>query len=154
MIAIRSPREFYAGAIYVAFGVMGLWFGWTYPMGTAGRMGGGYFPKVLSVILIVFGLIALFRGMRVSGQPLAPFRLKPVVFIPAACALFALLLEPVGLFGALFLLILLSAMASQEFRLSPEAVAGALALVCVCALVFVWGLSVPLPLVGRWFIGG
>jgi hypothetical protein len=45
MVAIKSPREFYAGAIYIAFGVAGLWLGWAYPMGTAGRMGGGYFPK-------------------------------------------------------------------------------------------------------------
>ncbi len=71
MVGIRSAREFYAGAIYIAFGLAGLWFGWAYPMGTAGRMGGGYFPKVLSAILIILGLLALARGLKVSGPRLA-----------------------------------------------------------------------------------
>ncbi len=152
MVTIRSPREFYAGAIYIAFGMLGLWFGWLYPMGTAGRMGGGYFPKVLSGLLILFGLIALFRGVTVSGQHLAPLRLKPLALIIAACSLFGLLLQPVGLIGALFLLTVMTAMASQEFRWSPVALAGALALVAACAGVFVWGLSVPMPLIGSWFV--
>jgi hypothetical protein len=150
MVAIRSPREFYAGAIYIAFGAAGLWFGWAYPMGTAGRMGGGYFPKVLAVLLIMFGLVALFRGVTISGRALAPMRAKPIVLILLACALFGLLLEPVGLIGALSLLIVMSAMASDAFRWSPAALAGALGLVGLCALVFVWGLSVPLPLLGSW----
>jgi Tripartite tricarboxylate transporter TctB family len=152
MVAIRSPREFYAGAIYIAFGILGLWFGWMYPMGTTGRMGGGYFPKVLSCLLILFGVIALFRGVTVSGEPLAPIRLKPLVLIIAACSLFGLLLQPVGLIGALFLLTVMTAMASQEFRWSPVALAGALGLVMVCAGVFVWGLSVPMPLIGTLFV--
>jgi Tripartite tricarboxylate transporter TctB family len=152
MVAIRSPREFYAGAIYIAFGILGLWFGWLYPMGTAGRMGGGYFPKVLSGLLILFGIIALFRGVTVSGEPLAPIRLKPLFLIIAACSLFGLLLEPVGLVGALFLLTVITAMASQEFCWSPVALAGALGLVVVCAGVFVWGLSVPMPLIGTLFV--
>lgn len=68
MVAIKSPREFYAGAIYIAFGVAGLWLGWANPMGTAGRMGGGYFPKMLSVLLIAFGLMALARGCSPSAS--------------------------------------------------------------------------------------
>lgn len=150
MAAIRSPREFYAGVLYLAFGAAGLWFGWAYPMGTAGRMGGGYFPKVLALLLIAFGLIALWRGVRVSGPPLAAIRFKSLALILAGCSLFGLLLEPVGLIGSLFLLIVMTAMASREFRWSPLALAGAAGLVAACALVFVWGLSVPMPLIGYW----
>ncbi|MGL5361383.1 MAG: tripartite tricarboxylate transporter TctB family protein [Bosea sp. (in: a-proteobacteria)] len=150
MLQLRSPREFYAGAIYIAFGAVGLWFGWAYPMGTAGRMGGGYFPKVLSVVLIALGLVALYRGLRISGPALAAIRFKPLLLILAACSLFGILLEPIGLIGALLVLIIMAAMASDQFRWSPVAIAGALALVAACALVFVWGLSVPLPLLGSW----
>lgn len=154
MAGITAPREFYAGAVYLAFGAAGLWFGWAYPMGTAGRMGGGYFPKVLSVLLIVLGVLAIARGMMVKGPGLSAIRLRPILAIPAACLLFAFLLEPVGLIGALFLLIVVSAMASEEFRWSPLALAGAVGLVGAIALIFVWGLSVPMPLIGRWFIQG
>jgi hypothetical protein len=113
MAAIRAPREFYAGVLYLAFGAAGLWFGWAYPMGTAGRMGGGYFPKVLSVLLIALGMLAILRSLTVDGPRLSAIKPRPVLMIPAACVLFGLLLEPVGLIGSLFLLILLSAMASQ-----------------------------------------
>jgi Tripartite tricarboxylate transporter TctB family len=154
MVVIRSPKEFYAGAIYIAFGLAGLWFGWAYPMGTAGRMGGGYFPKVLSVILIVFGLLALARGITVSGPALGGMNLRPLLLIAAACSLFGLLLEPVGLIGSLFLMIVMSAMASREFRWSPVAFAGAAGMVAACALIFVKGLSVPMPLLGSWLAGG
>ncbi len=154
MVAIKSPREFYAGAIYIAFGAAGLWLGWAYPMGTAGRMGGGYFPKVLSVLLIAFGLMALARGIKVSGPRLANINARPLLLIPAACALFGLLLEPIGFIGSLFLLIVMSAMASREFRWSLQALAGAVVMVVVCALIFVKGLSVPMPLLGSWLTGG
>lgn len=154
MVAIRSPREFYAGAIYIAFGVAGLWFGWAYPMGTAGRMGGGYFPKVLSILLIGFGLLALARGIKVSGPQLAAINFRPLLLISAACALFGLLLEPVGFIGSLFVLIVLSAMASREFHWSPKALAGAVGMVAICALIFVKGLAVPMPLLGSWLVNG
>ncbi|MGL4636435.1 MAG: tripartite tricarboxylate transporter TctB family protein [Beijerinckiaceae bacterium] len=150
MLQLRSPREFYAGAIYIAFGIVGLWFGWAYPMGTAGRMGAGYFPKVLSVVLMMLGVIALYRGVRVTGPSLAAFRIKPLLLILAACSLFGILLEPIGLIGALLVLIIMAAMASDHFRWSPMAMVGAVGLVAACALVFVWGLSVPLPLLGSW----
>lgn len=154
MVVVKSPREFYAGAIYLAFGLAGLWFGWNYPMGTAGRMGAGYFPKVLAGGLVVLGILALVRGVRIVGAPLDPIRLKPFLLIVSACSLFGLLIEPVGMIGALSVLILLAAMASQEFRWSGSALLGAAGLVAACSVVFVWGLSVQMPLVGSWFTGG
>ncbi len=154
MLKITSPKEFYAGALYLAFGAAGLWFGASYPMGTAGRMGGGYFPKVLSAILIGFGVIAIIRGVTIKGPAVEAIQLKPLVLILAACSLFGILLEPVGLIGALFLLIVMTAMASREFRWSPLALAGAAAMTGICALVFVKGLSVPMPLIGTLFAAG
>jgi putative tricarboxylic transport membrane protein len=154
MLQINSPRELCAGAIYLAFGAAGLWFGWSYPMGTAGRMGAGYFPKVLAALLIGFGVIAIIRGLRVRGPALEAFQLKPLVLILSACSLFGVLLEPLGLIIALFLLIVMTAMASREFRWSPAAIAGAAAMTAFCALVFVKALSVPMPLVGSWLMSG
>ena len=51
---------------------------------------------------------------------------------------------------ALFVLIMLSAMASRDFALDAKSLAGALALIAACALVFVKGLGVQMPLVGTW----
>lgn len=150
MHIVRSPKDFYAGLIYLGFGLAGLWFGAAYPMGTAGRMGAGYFPKVLSGLLVLLGLLAIIRALRVEGSPVGAIRWKPLLFILAGCSLFGVLLQPLGMPIALFILILCCAMASREFRWDARALAGALGMVAICALVFIKGLSVQMPLVGDW----
>ena len=150
MRIVRSPKEFYAGLIYLCFGAAGLWFGAAYPMGTAGRMGSGYFPKVLSALLLIFGAIAILRGLRVDGASVQVIRWKPLALILMGCSLFGLLLQPLGMPLALFILILSFAMASREFRWSVPALGGAMLAVAICALVFVKGLSVQMPLIGDW----
>jgi hypothetical protein len=152
MHIVRSPKDFYAGLIYLGFGLAGLWFGAAYPMGTAGRMGAGYFPKVLSGLLVVLGLLALYRGLRIEGAAVGAIRWKPLFLILAGCSLFGLLLQPLGMPIALFVLILCCAMASREFRWELRALAGAVGIVAICALVFIKGLSVQMPLVGDWLI--
>lgn len=152
MHSVRSPREFYAGLVYLAFGAAGLWFGAAYPMGSAGRMGAGYFPRVLSALLILLGILAVVRGLRIRGDAIATIRWKPLLLILAGCSLFGLLLQPLGMPIALFTLILCCAMASREFRWDPKALLGAVAAVAICALVFVKGLSVQMPLVGDWLV--
>lgn len=150
MRLLRSPKEFYAGLIYFGFGAAGLWFGAAYPMGTAGRMGSGYFPKVLAALLLIFGAIAILRSFRVEGASMEPIRWKPLLLILSGCSLFGLLLQPLGMPIALFILILCCAMASREFRWSAPALGGAVLAVAFCTLVFVKGLSVQMPLIGDW----
>jgi len=152
MHIVRSPKDFFAGLIYLSFGVAGLWFGAAYSMGTAGRMGAGYFPRVLSGLLVLLGLLAIIRALRVEGSPVGAIRWKPLVLILAGCSLFGVLLQPLGMPIALFILMLCCAMASREFRWDPRALAGALGMVAICALVFIKGLSVQMPLVGDWLI--
>ncbi|MBN8534419.1 MAG: hypothetical protein J0L51_10025 [Rhizobiales bacterium] len=86
MRIIRSPKDLYAGLIYLGFGAAGLWFGAAYPMGSAGRMGSGYFPKVLSALMLVFGVIAILRSLRVDGAPMLAIRWKPLALILLGCS--------------------------------------------------------------------
>ena len=150
MIRVSAPKELWAGLIYLGFGVAGLWFGAAYPMGSAGKMGSGYFPKVLATALVIFGLVSIARCFVLNGSAIKRVQVKPLVLILLACSLFGLLLEPLGMIIALFVLVMLSAMASRDFALDLKSLAGALALIAACALVFVRGLGVQMPLVGTW----
>jgi TctA family transporter len=83
---IRSPRDFFAGAIFLSFGLCAVFVGRDYPMGTALRMGVGYFPCVLGLLLFVglalfFGLLAsLFINRDCEPAPLLlGFVLGPMV---------------------------------------------------------------------------
>jgi hypothetical protein len=66
---IRSPKDFWIGLIYLAFGAAVLSVGWEYRLGTAGRMGPGYFPKVLAWLMIGLGVISLIRALTAKGEP-------------------------------------------------------------------------------------
>ena len=147
---IRAPKDFWAGLIYIGIGVTALWVGADYKMGTAGRMGPGYFPKVLGAILIVLGLLAILRSFVTKGEPVGAIIWKPLALILLACALFGLLLQPFGLIVSLLALCLVSAAASQEFKFDLKATAGLVALTIFCTLIFVKGLGVPMPILGTW----
>jgi hypothetical protein len=120
-------------------------------MGRASRMGPGYFPTVLAGLLMFFGALAALRGLRQQGEPFGHFAWKPALLILASTLAFGFLLLRAGLIIALIVLILGSASASSKFRFERNAVLMALALIALCALVFVKGLGLPIPLFGSWF---
>ena len=144
-------KDFWAGALYIAFGAAAMWIGRDYNFGTASRMGSGYFPMVLGGILVAIGVLSVLRAFIRPGDVVDALYLKPLLLIIGATVLFGLVLRQAGFVIALLALALISAMASQNFRLEVRAVAGLLLLIGLCALVFVKGLGLPLPLLGSWF---
>ena len=54
---IRNQKDFWAGLLFSAFGLFFSGFGTRYAFGDAARMGPGYFPTVLGVLLIVLGAV-------------------------------------------------------------------------------------------------
>lgn len=152
MAVIKNQKDLGAGLLYLAFGAVGFYIGRDYGMGQASRMGPGYFPTVLSSLLMLFGATAVARSF-ISKQPeqVGAFAWKAAAFVVASTALFGFLLAPAGLIVALLVLCLVSASASIYFKFEWKAVAALVVLVVFCALVFVKGLGVPMPLLGTWF---
>ena len=147
---IKAPKDFWAGVVYVGIGLSALWLGQNYPIGTASRMGSGYFPLVLSILLIFFGALSLLRSFRTDGEPIDAIALRPLVLVLGACTLFALLLPRMGVIVALLVMALVSASASAKFRFEIKAAACLVLLIASCVLVFVKFLGIPMPLLGEW----
>ena len=150
---IKSPKDFWTGVLYISFGAIAFWIARDYPFGTARQMGAGYFPSVLSCLLIFFGILALLRGLLKPGASLGRFAWKPAFFIIFSTLAFAFLLPRAGLLVALVVLIVGSALASKKTRFERNSVLIASGLVVFCVLVFVKGLGLPLQLFGSWFGG-
>jgi Tripartite tricarboxylate transporter TctB family len=148
---VRNPKDFWAGVIYVGVGLAAVLIGRNYAFGTGARMGPGYFPTVLGAILALFGAASLIRAFLVPGEPIGSIALKPLLLVTLSTVLFGYLLPRAGLIISLFALVLVSAAASEKFRFDWRATLGLVALVGVCALVFVTGLGVPMPILGSWF---
>lgn len=149
-LRVKSQKEFGSALLYGALGIVGFVIAGDYGFGTAGRMGPGYFPRVISGLLILGALVSLLRSLQRDGDPIGPVNWKALLLVAASVCLFGLLLTGAGLPLALAVLLLVSALASEHFALSVRSLAALVALVAVCTLVFVKGLGVPMPLVGSW----
>ena len=152
-LRIRSQKDFGAGLLYAAFGVAALMMARDYGMGTASRMGPAYFPTALGALLLLIGMVSLARAFLRDGKPIGVVAWKGAALVTAGTVLFGLLLRPAGLVPALVALILVGASASSRFRIEWRAGALMLVLITFCALVFVKGLGLPVPLLGHWFTG-
>lgn len=152
-LTIRGPKDFWAGLLYGGFGAAAVIIARDYSWGRGGRIGPGYFPTILGALLLLVGIASLVRAFVVRGEPVGAIAWKGAAFVTGATVLFGFLLRPAGLVPALLVLILASAAASSKFRFDWRAAVLMVALIAFCALVFVKGLGLPLPLLGPWFAG-
>ena len=140
---IRAPKDFWSGVMFCAFAVVAILAARGYSLGSAGKMGPGYFPLLLGGLLGILGVILIGRSLVLDGEPVPRFHLLPLAVIAVAVALFGLMIEPAGLVASLALLVVLSAWAGPQFRLT-ETVALAAALIVFSIGVFVYALGLSL----------
>ena len=147
---IRSPKDFWAGVLYIAFGLSAIVIGREYGLGTALRMGPAYFPAVLGAVLTLIGSISLVRSFLKPGEPVGGLALKPMILITVAILLFGFLVRGAGLVVVIPLLMITTAYGSIHFRWGASILL-AIGMTVFCVLVFSKGLGVPLPILGPWF---
>ena len=144
-MAIRNPKEFGSGILFAAFGIAAIGIGAAYPVGTAARMGPGYFPRGLGMILIGLGLILIVRSFRDQGSPIMVKDLRPILIVLGSVVLFGLTVSHIGLVLATILLVLVASTASHEYRWKESVVAAVLLAAFVVAA-FGYGLKLQLPI--------
>lgn len=145
MVRALISKDFLAGVLFIAFGLLGLWLGRTLDVGTASEMQAGYFPRLVCGLLVALGgllaAISLVRGDEVPDRAMW----RPFVFITLSSLAFALLLRPLGLVLTLLVTIVLACLAGRNVR--PLQVA-LLCLILIAANlgIFVLALHVVIPL--------
>jgi hypothetical protein len=150
---IKSQKDFWAGAMFTAFGLFFVGFGTQYSIGTAIRIGPGYFPTALGVIVILLGIVILVGGLsaKATAEKVDKFNWPTLLLILGPIVLFGLLLKPLGLIVSLLILIAISSYASHEFSWKATLINAAV-LILICLMVFVWGLKLEFPL-WPFFVG-
>ena len=143
---LRNNKDFFAGLLLLGIGALGFYLALGYPFGTAIRMGPGYFPRVLSVILMVFGLFVLIRGILSPEKVIGKWGWKPLAFITVALVAFGFLMERFGLIPALVVMFFVAALGGHEFRVVEVLILTVLMSVFAVG-VFVYGLGLPYPLI-------
>ena len=136
---VRAPGDFLAGVIFVTVGAASLFIGRSYRLGTLLSMGPGYFPRVIGILFTVLGLVIAIVALRVDGDKLGAWRLRPIVLVTAAIVAFGFCLERYGLVVASMVLVVVACFADRGRKI-PEAIGVAILLTLVAWVVFVEGL--------------
>jgi putative tricarboxylic transport membrane protein len=145
-VPLHDNKNFMSGLFFIGVGALGLFMAQDYPMGTALRMGPGYFPIVLSGMLILFGIYCLVQGLLKPEHLPGNWSVRALFILPIATVVFGLLMEHAGFIPALIALVLISAYAGSEFKLF-EVLALAIGLTIGSWALFIWGLGLPYPLI-------
>ncbi len=142
---ITAPKNFWAGLMFIAFGIGFALIARNYQMGTSVRMGPAYFPTVLGAILAVLGLVIFLQSFVVVGEKVPRFYFRPLILIVAAVVVFGVLLKPLGLVLSLAILVGVGAFGGFEFK-AKEVVILYVVLAIFSVMVFVKGLGLPIPI--------
>ena len=145
MIRIRDPKNLACAGLFIGLAIVLALSALSLPIGTAGRMGPGYFPLVLALILGGLGLLLALTSLRVDGEPISNFEWRGFLLITLAIVAFGATISRLGFIPAMVISVGISILASERFRLTT-AVSLIVCLVVFCWAVFVWGLGLPVRL--------
>ena len=144
---LRNKQDFWSGVMFVVLGI-GFALGATkYSMGTAARMGPGYFPFWLGVCLAVLGAVVALGALKEKAEETEVERFDfKILFIVIGSVVFTgVVLNTLGIYISVFLLVFLSSLASHEFSWKV-ALATGIFLVVFVWLAFIRGLGLIFPL--------
>jgi hypothetical protein len=146
-VKIRNAQDFWSGVMFVAFGLFFALYGQAnYGFGTSHRMGPGYFPIVLGVVLAGLGAVVLLQALRAAHRAGPPLRLdlRAVAWVLGSVVAFAFALPTAGLLVSIAVLVIVSMLGSHEFRWR-EALGVCSVMVAIVYLVFNLGLKMSVP---------
>jgi hypothetical protein len=138
-------KDFLAGSLYMAFGLLGLWLGRTLESGSADAMGAGYFPRLVCSLLLIIGASLAATSLMRGGEGVEPGHWRPFTLVTLSSLAFALLLHPLGLVLTLVLTIALACLAEGPVRPIPFLVLSSI-LIAANVGIFVLALRIPIPL--------
>jgi hypothetical protein len=154
-VKIKSQRDFWSGLMFLVVGIAFAWGAMGYSFGASARPGPGYFPFGLGLLLAALGAIVLFKALTIEtadGDPIGSVAWRPLLYIVGTVALFGWALPHLGMFIALPLLVVVAALAGDEFHWG-EVLLNAAILTAGSWVIFIWGLNLMIPL-KPWFMLG
>lgn len=153
---IKSQKDFFSGLMFLAVGLAFSWGASTYNVGTGARMGPGYFPLLLGILMSILGAAITFTALVVEtegGEPVGRWAWKPLALVLGANVIFGILLAGLpslrlpgmGLVPAIYGVVIVASFAADKFY--PKQVlilATALALLSYLAFIKLLNLQMPL----------
>lgn len=145
---IKSERDFWSGLMFIVVGAAFAWGSLNYSFGSSARPGPAYFPFGLGVLLAILGAMVLFKALTFEvegGDKIGPWAWKPLIMIVSTVAIFGWMLPHMGMFVALPILVIVAALAGDEFHWK-DAIINSIVLTAGSWVIFIYGLNLTIPL--------
>lgn len=124
---IKSQKDFFAGLMFIIVGAAFAIGAYSYSMGEGARMGPGYFPRLLGIVLAVLGSIILFKALTVAtadGDKVGSFAWKPMFCIIGANIIFGVCigglpmikLPALGMIVGIYALTFIASLAAEPYK--------------------------------------
>ncbi len=144
--SLRNNKDFLSGLLLIAIGLGAFLMALDYPFGSSRAMGPGYFPRVLAVIAIGFGVVLLVKGLRTCEAVKGLWGWRPLAWITISLFAFGGIMDRFGIVPALVALFFIGAFAGHEFKWK-EVTLLTIIMTIFAVVVFVTGLGLPYPLI-------
>lgn len=124
---IKSQKDFFSGLMFMGIGVAFAWGATTYNVGSGARMGPGYFPLMLGILMTILGGLITFKALAVEtrgGDKIGKWAWKPLFFVILANLVFGVLLAGLpniklpafGMIIAIYALTFIASMAEAGWK--------------------------------------
>lgn len=124
---IKSQKDFFSGLMFLVVGIAFAWGASSYSIGTGARMGPGYFPLILGILLAILGAVIAFKAITVDtpdGQKIGALAWKPLTYVIGANILFGVMLgglpsiglPAMGMIAGIYALTIVASLAGSEFK--------------------------------------
>lgn len=145
---IKNQKDFWSGLMFIVMGIGFSWGATNYNFGSAARPGPAYFPFGLGIILATLGALILVKALTVKpdgDERVGKIAWRPLLLITLSVIAFGLALPRLGMFLSLPLLVLIASYAGDEFHI-VEVIINSIILTVFSWAIFIWGLSLTIPL--------
>ncbi|MDR6535910.1 tripartite tricarboxylate transporter TctB family protein [Variovorax soli] len=160
---IKSQADFYSGVMFTAVGGAFAIGSTSYTIGDGARMGPGYFPLMLGVLLAFLGVVIMFQSLvveTIDGDKIGKWAWKPLFYVIAANLAFGVLLgglpsiglPAMGMILAIYALTIISSLAGSHFKLRDVLILATI-LAAGSYVAFIWALKLQIQ-VWPTFISG
>ncbi|GLK84789.1 MULTISPECIES: tripartite tricarboxylate transporter TctB family protein [Ancylobacter] len=146
---IKLSSDFLTGLFFCSLGALAIIIGSDYPIGTAARMGAGYFPLMVSSGLILLGGILIIRSFLTETEEIGAIDVRPLLLLIGSILLFGLLIEDWGFPVAGLAVVIGARIAGRHYKPLETALL-AVGLVGFCLVLFSYGLGLHLPATRLW----
>lgn len=152
---IKSQPDFYSGLMFTGAGIAFAWGATNYKIGSSVRMGPGYFPLMLGILMALVGLLVTWRALQSTSsvnERIGKWAWRPLFYVIAANVVFGILLAGLrgiglpafGLIVGIYALTFVASMAQAEWKFTTTFIL-ATALAIGSYLVFVLALKLQFP---------